>query len=63
MDNKKLSRIYGVPGAVVNTDNNGLAAYRKARNDMIKQQKEYEQLKSDVADIKSLLQNLLEKIK
>ena len=63
MDNKKLTRIYGVPGAIVNTDNRGLAAYRKARADMIKQQKEYENLKSDVAEIKNMLSTILEKIK
>jgi len=63
MEDKYLKRAHGVPGAIVNTDNKGLAAYRKARADMIKHNQEYQALKSDVAEMKLMLSSILEKLK
>ena len=47
------------PGAVINTDNDGLKAYKlkKQRN------KKIDNLESEVDDIKNLLNQILEKLK
>ena len=53
------------PGAVVNVDNDALAAYksRKQKNREYEQKmKEVDGLKAEMAEIKSLLQQIVEKI-
>lgn len=50
------------PGALLNTDSSGLKAYRDARSNMLKGQKEFEQLKSDVSELKEMMSQILEKL-
>jgi hypothetical protein len=46
------------PGAVLNTDSSGLAAYKKRKN----RENEINTLKEEVSEIKSLLTTILQKI-
>ena len=50
------------PGALLNTNNQGLKAYREARSNMLKGQQEFEKLKSDVSEIKKAIAAILEKL-
>lgn len=50
------------PGALLNTNNQGLKAYREARSNMLKGQQEFEKLKSDVSEIKEAIAAILEKL-
>lgn len=50
------------PGALINTNNQGLKAYREARSNMLKGQQEFEKLKTDVSEIKEVLAAILEKL-
>lgn len=46
------------PGAVINVDNQALKAYKAKKN----KDKEFDVLKQEVKDIKSLLNKILEKL-
>lgn len=59
---ENLRRLGSNPGAVVNTDHPGLKAYREAREKIRQRNKEFEQLKTDVADMKSMMSQILEKL-
>ena len=55
-------------GAILNVDNKGLNAYRAARNNRIKQlekeermENEIDNIKSDVSEIKNLLNELIKR--
>ena len=55
-------------GAILNIDNNGLNAYRAARDNRIKQlekeermENEIDNIKSDVSEIKNLLNELIKR--
>ncbi len=61
MDHKYI-RQSDNPGALINTDAVALSAYKARREAAEKQKEEFETLKSDVADIKSLLSQLVEKV-
>ena len=61
--NKNLVRD-SMSGAILNINVDGQAKYRRERDQRLKVAKmaeEFESLKSDVADIKNLLQKLLDK--
>jgi hypothetical protein len=47
------------PGAVLNTDNASLKAYKLQKN----KQKEFDNLKEEVSEIKSMLHLILERLK
>lgn len=47
--------------AIINIDDDGYNKYKKEREKILKEKEEYENMKSDIADIKKLLQTLLEK--
>lgn len=64
MSTEKFIRAKQNPGAVLNTDNSALDAYKKRREkdrrmDMVEQ--DVKTLKQDLRDIKALLQLLAEK--
>lgn len=46
------------PGAVVNTDNAGLQAYKRRKN----KDKEIDNMKKEISDIKTMLSMILEKV-
>jgi hypothetical protein len=48
-------------GAIINIDKNKANKARKAREAILKEKEEIQELKSDVAEIKSLLKQLLER--
>jgi hypothetical protein len=48
-------------GAIINIDKSKAAKARKAREQVLKEKQEIQELKSDVAEIKSLLKQLLER--
>lgn len=50
-------------GAIINTDNNALKAYKLQREAERTKNEEINTLKQDVQEIKTLLSQLLEKIK
>lgn len=56
-------RMSGNEGAIVNTDNNALKAYKLQRDAERAKNNEINNLKQDVQEIKDLLSQLLEKIK
>lgn len=63
MDNENLKRQEDNPGAVYNTDLSGLAAYRKARMHKLDQNRKIQQMESDIAEVKEMMQKILEKLK
>jgi len=52
-----------IPGAIVNVDNSALEAYKLRRQKEKTKLDEINSLKQEVADIKSLLTQLIEKLK
>ena len=48
-------------GAILNTNGSQAEQYRKIREDRINKDKEIEEMKSDIQDIKQLLTKLVEK--
>jgi hypothetical protein len=58
----KFRRLTENPGAVVNTDSTGLKAYKLAKKNAVQQKEEINSLKQEVADLKQLLTNLIEKL-
>lgn len=61
--NKHFFRQHNNNGAVLNADTRGYQEYRKARAAALKQKEEFEQMKSDINDIKQMINQLLEKNK
>ena len=51
------------PGAVVNTDNKALQAYKVQRDVERRKNNEINTLKSEITELKSIVSQLLEKIK
>lgn len=49
-------------GAVLNINTSAIQAARKAKENKQKQKQEFEQLKKDVNDIKSMLTQIIEKL-
>ena len=60
--NNDLKRSQSNPGAVVNVDNHGLRTYREARERVKQKNKDFEQMKIDVTELKSMLSQILEKL-
>ena len=58
-----LKRQEDTPGAVYTTDVSGLAAYKKARMYKLEERRKIQQMESDVAEIKEMMQLILEKLK
>lgn len=48
-------------GAIINIDKSKAAKAKKARESILKEKEEIQELKNDVAEIKSLLKQLLER--
>ena len=59
MNEEKFVRDPYNTGAVLNTDNTALKAYKLQKN----KQKEFENLKEEVSEIKSMLNLILERLK
>jgi len=65
----KFVREYDNPGAVINTDTRGLAAYKlrkqksKQINELAGNVKQIDEMQQEIADIKQILQMIVEKIK
>jgi hypothetical protein len=62
MNNETLKRSTTNPGAVLNSDAQGLRAYREARERVRQANKDFEQMKSDVNELKSMMTQILEKL-
>jgi hypothetical protein len=62
MNNETLRRSTTNPGAVLNSDAQGLRAYREARERVRQTNKDFEQMKSDVNELKSMMSQILEKL-
>jgi hypothetical protein len=62
MNNESLKRSQSNPGAVVNVDNHGLRTYREARDRVKQKNKDFEQMKTDVSELKSMMSQILEKL-
>jgi|LauGreDrversion2_6_1035139.scaffolds.fasta_scaffold03467_2 hypothetical protein len=60
--NENLKRLGSNPGAVVNTDNNSLRAYREAREKLRIRDRDFDQMKNDVFELKSMMAQILEKL-
>ena len=60
--NENLKRLGSNPGAVVSTDHPGLKAYREARERVKQMHQEFDQLKTDVTELKSMMSQILEKL-
>lgn len=58
MEDKFLERMESNPGAVLNTDNSGLQAYKRRKN----KDKEIDNMKKEISDIKTMLSMILEKV-
>ena len=48
-------------GAVINTDTNGYAQYKKSKNIKLTQKEEIDSMKKDIEEIKNLLRLIAEK--
>ena len=59
-DNKNLFRDEK-SGAVINTDTNGYAQYKKMRSNKQSQREEIDKMKEDIEEIKYLLQQIASK--
>jgi chaperonin cofactor prefoldin len=46
-------------GAIINNDSTGYAQYMRLKNEKKKQREEIDQIKTDITEIKSLLQEIL----
>lgn len=46
--------------AIINVDDNGFNKYKKERDEILRKEKEHEQMKNDITSIKELLSKLLE---
>lgn len=70
MDAKRFTMVEGSTsfardnktGAIVNINKNEMNAARARKEKRLQQQQEIDQLKSDVSDIKKMLQQIVEKI-
>lgn len=62
MNNESIKRLDSNPGAIVNTDNRGLKAYREARAKLTEEKKQFEQIKNDVSELKEIMSQILEKL-
>lgn len=51
------------PGAIINTDNEGLQAYKLAKKRAVDQKAEINNLKDEIKELKMLVTQLLEKNK
>lgn len=51
------------PGAIVNTDNAALQAYKKQKESSRRKEQEINTLRSEVDELKSMMTQLLEKLK
>jgi hypothetical protein len=60
--NENLKRLGSNPGAVVNIDNPGLKAYREARERVRQRNKDFEQMKTEITELKSMMSQILEKL-
>lgn len=58
MEDKFLERMESNPGAVLNTDNSGLQAYKRRKN----KDKEIDVMKQEISEIKQMLSFLVEKV-
>lgn len=58
MEDKFLERMVENPGAVLNTDNAGLQAYKRRKN----KDKEIDIMKQEISEIKQMLSFLVEKV-
>ena len=59
-DNKNLFRDEK-SGAVINTDTNGYAQYKRMKSAKISQREEIDKMKEDIEEIKYLLQQIVSK--
>ena len=48
-------------GAVINTDTNGYAQYKKMKSDKMSQKEEIDKMKEDIKEIKYLLKQIVSK--
>lgn len=62
MNNESYKRSTSNPGAVLSMDNAGLKAYREARERVRQRNKDFDNLKTEVAELKSMLNQILEKL-
>jgi hypothetical protein len=62
MNNEHLKRSPVVPGSLINTDMNGLRAYRQARDKFLDDKRQFEQMKNDVSELKEMMSQILEKL-
>lgn len=60
--NENLKRLGSNPGAVVNTDHPGLKAYREAREKVRQRNKDFENMKTEITELKSMMSQILEKL-
>lgn len=51
------------PGAIINTDNSSLQAYKKQRESSRRKEQEINTLRNEVDELKSMMNQLLEKLK
>ena len=59
----KFMRMQDNPGAIINTDNEGLQAYKLAKKRAVDQKAEINNLKDEIKELKMLVTQLLEKNK
>lgn len=59
----KFMRMDNNPGAIINTDNEGLQAYKLAKKRAAAQTSELNNLKQQIEELKSMVTQLLEKNK
>ena len=62
MNNEHLKRQGNNSGAVLNVDHSGLRAYRDARQKLWDEKKQFDQMKQDVSELKSMMALILEKL-
>lgn len=60
--NENLKRSTSNPGAVLNSDANGLRTYREARERVRQRNKDFDQMKNEVSELKSMMAQILEKL-
>ena len=49
------------PGAIINTDDNGFAQYKKMKNAKLTERQEIDKIKEDIEEIKFLLKQIVSK--
>lgn len=62
MNSEHMKRQGNNSAAVLNVDNSGLQSYRQAREKLWEEKKQFEQMKSDVSDLKDMMAQILEKL-